>query len=143
LKKGTVLVADADEDEAPRVLLYLEHAIQDARTDRGGGRRVISKRLQFVEIDENDMAQVAGYAPYLDYRPLEDGEVELLGDVLAGSWLKGDLEAKGLNYGIQQAVPQHLEEVRTQTVARVEKTMTAVKDRLTKEINYWDHRANE
>jgi superfamily II DNA or RNA helicase len=143
LKKGTVLVADADEGEVPRVLLYLEHAIQDARTDRGGGRRVISKRLQFVEIDESDVAQVAGYAPYLDYRPLEDGEVELLEDVLSGSWLKGDVEEKGLNYGIQKAVPQHLEEVRTQTVARVEKTMAAVKERLTKEINHWDHRAND
>ena len=143
LKKGTVLVTDADEGEAPRLLLYLEHAIQDARTDRSGSRRVISKRLQFVEIDKSDMAQVAGYAPYLDYRPLGDDEVELLGSVLTGSWLKGDVEAKGLNYGIQQAVPQHLEEVRTQTVARVEKTMAAVKERLTKEINHWDHRANE
>src|SRR5439155_22496088 len=67
LKKGTVLVADADETETPRVLLYLEHAIQDARSDRSGGRRVVSKRLQFVEIDEKGGAQVAGYAPYLDY----------------------------------------------------------------------------
>jgi superfamily II DNA or RNA helicase len=143
LKKGTTLVAEADEGEVPRVLLYLEHAIQDARADRGGGRRVVSKRLQFVEIDEEGEAQVAGHAPYLDYRPLEDGESELLRDVLSGPWLRSDIEERGLSYGIQEAVPEHLEEVRRQTVARVEKTMVAVKDRLTKEINYWDHRANE
>jgi superfamily II DNA or RNA helicase len=143
LKKGTVLVADADEGEIPRVLLYLEHAIQDARADRSGGRRVVSKRLQFVEIDEQGGAQVAGYAPYLDYRPLEDGELELLRNILAGPWLRGEIEERGLGYGIQEAVPEHLGEVRRQTVARVEKTMAAVKDRLTKEINYWDHRANE
>ena len=49
----------------------------------------------------------------------------------------------GLNYAISDAVPEHLEDVRRQTIARVDKTTAAVKDRLTKEINYWDHRANE
>ena len=38
-------------------------------------------------------------------------------------------------------VPEHLAEVRTSRLALIAKTEAAVKDRLTKEINYWDHRA--
>jgi len=40
-------------------------------------------------------------------------------------------------------VPQHLEEVRRPRLEWIEKTRAAVKDRLTKEIAYWDHRAEE
>src|SRR5438105_9626019 len=51
LKRGAILIDDADPGDEPRALLYLEHAIQDARTDRAGNRRSVSKRMQFVEAD--------------------------------------------------------------------------------------------
>ena len=35
----------------PRVLFYLEHAIQDASLTRAGERRVVSKRMLYVELD--------------------------------------------------------------------------------------------
>ena len=40
-------------------------------------------------------------------------------------------------------VPEHLAEVRETKVALIAKTEVAVKDRLTKEITYWDHRAEQ
>jgi len=40
-------------------------------------------------------------------------------------------------------VPEHLDEVRGHRLAWIEKAHAAVKDRLTKEINYWDHRAED
>jgi hypothetical protein len=40
-------------------------------------------------------------------------------------------------------VPEHLTEVRARRLEWIEKTRAAVKDRLTKEIAYWDHRAEE
>ena len=40
-------------------------------------------------------------------------------------------------------MPQHVTEVRGRRLASVRKTRAAVKERLTKEINYWDHRAEE
>jgi len=49
LKRGAILVDDADETDRPRALLLLEHAIQDARTDRAGNRRVVSKRMQLKD----------------------------------------------------------------------------------------------
>jgi hypothetical protein len=38
-------------------------------------------------------------------------------------------------------VPDHLNELRRRKEELIDKTLAAVKDRLTKEINYWDHRA--
>jgi len=40
-------------------------------------------------------------------------------------------------------VPQHLQEVRGRRLGWIDKTRAAVKDRLTKEIGYWDHRAED
>ena len=40
-------------------------------------------------------------------------------------------------------VPEHLNEVRSRKLELIAKTEAAVRDRLTKEITYWDHRAEE
>ena len=85
----------------------------------------------------------AGYAPYLNYRPLTDEERGVVETVLEESWLREELEAKARSYAIAHLVPQHLQEVRQPKEELIAKTMAAVKDRLTKEINYWDHRAEE
>ena len=141
LKRGAVLVDPVDEGEDARVLLYLEEAIQDGRTNRDGGRRVVSRRLHFVEVDEEGNTKTGGYAPYLDYRPLEGDEPELVQDVIRADWLRGELERMGVEFAIGQTVPEHLEEVQRQTTTRVQKTIAAVRERLTKEINHWDQRA--
>ena len=51
LKRGAVLVDERDTGTRPRVLFYLEHAIQDASLTRSGERRVVSKRMLYVELD--------------------------------------------------------------------------------------------
>ena len=53
LKRGTVLVDERDSGISPRVLFYLEHAIQDASATRSGERRIVSKRMLYVEQDAN------------------------------------------------------------------------------------------
>jgi len=142
LKRGAVLVADADEAEEPRALVYLEDAIQSAARDERGSRRVVSRRMQFIELTEAGGKRRAGYAPYLDYRELRNDEPSLVRDLADGAWLR-EVESNALDYAIQEAVPEHLEEVRRRTVERVVKTMAAVRHRLTREIAYWDNRANE
>lgn len=143
LKQGTVLAADADETEEPRALVYVEHAIQNAKELRPGERQVVSRRLQFVELSEDWEARLAGYAPYLDYRPLEDEERQLVDDLIRSAWLDRGVEQAGLEYAIGHAVPEHLGEVQQDTLTRVELTKEAVHRRLTSEIAYWDNRANE
>jgi hypothetical protein len=48
-----------------------------------------------------------------------------------------------VGHAISNLVPVHLDEVRKRREDLVTRTMAAVKDRLTKEITYWDHRANQ
>ena len=68
LRRGTVLVDERDFGDAPRLLFYLKHAIQDASFTKTGERRVISKQMLYVEQDAEGDVQHIGYAPYLDYR---------------------------------------------------------------------------
>lgn len=143
LKRGAILVDPSDHSENVRVLFYLEHSIQDARRDRSGTRRIVSRQMQFVEIDSAGRVNSPGYAPYLDYRPITGGEHALLGGTLEAGWLHEDLESRVLAYAAEHLVPQHYREVKARREELVRKTMAAVKDRLTKEINYWDHRAAE
>lgn len=141
LRRGAILVDDSDPSEEVRALVYLEHAIQDARLNADGRRRVVSRRMQYVEIGANGGAHCAGYAPYLDYRPLEDGERTLVEPILNALGIGNDIESKATSYAIANLVSSHLQEIRQRKEELIEKTVTAVKDRLTKEINYWDHRA--
>src|SRR5262249_26842237 len=107
-----------------------------------GQRRVMSRQLHFVEIDGRGRARGAGYAPYLDYRPISPEERALAEPSLQAGWLSADLEAQALGFAIAHLVPPHLEEVRQRKMNRTARTRAAVKERLTKEINYWDRRAN-
>jgi hypothetical protein len=145
LRRGAVLVDERDPGTAPRVLFYLEHAIQDASLTRSGERRVVSKRMLYVELEANGQTRHLHYAPYLDYRPLAEGEpdVETLLSHPECAWTRRDLEAAAQGHAIAHVVPEHLEEVRSRKLELIAKTEAAVKDRLTKEISYWDHRAEQ
>jgi superfamily II DNA or RNA helicase len=152
LKRGTVLVDERDPGTSPRVLFTLEHAIQDASLLPSGERRTISRRLLYVEMDVEGKMRHLHYAPYLDYRPLAAGE-PTVADLLARSecvWIAGSagvspasIEQQAQGHAIAHVVPDHLAEVRGRRLGWIEKTRAAVKDRLTKEITYWDHRAEQ
>jgi superfamily II DNA or RNA helicase len=145
LRRGAVLVDERDPGLQPRVLFYLEHAIQDASLTRSGERRIISKRMLYVEIDASGQTHHLHYAPYLDYRPLaaDEPSAETLLAQPECAWISRELEQAAQRYAIASVVPEHLAEVRTRKLELIAKTEAAVKDRLTKEISYWDHRAEE
>lgn len=145
LRRGTVLLDERDPSTQPRVLFYLEHAIQDASLTRTGERRVVSKRMLYVELDAAGNARHLQYAPYLDYRPLKADEpaAEAILSRPECAWISRELEQKAQSHAVAQVVPEHLTEVRSRKLELIAKTEVAVKDRLTKEITYWDHRAQE
>ncbi|MCX6066830.1 MAG: DUF3883 domain-containing protein, partial [Chloroflexi bacterium] len=145
LKRGAVLVDERDPGAQPRVLFTLEHAIQDASITRNGERRVISKRMLYTEIDASGATRHVHYAPYLDYRPLAVGEpgIEALFARPECAWISRELEKQVQGYAVAHVVPEHLKEVRDARLMLIAKTEAAVKERLTKEISYWDHRAEE
>lgn len=145
LRRGTVLVDERDPGTTPRVLFYLEHAVQDASTLPSGERRTISKQMLYVEMSADGTMRSLHYAPYLDYRPLDENELN--SDALLArpdcAWITRDLEQRALGHAIAHIVPGHLQEVRSQRQGLIAKTRAAVKERLTKEMGYWDHRAEE
>jgi len=145
LRRGTILVDSTDPGTTPRVLVHLEHAIQDAGQTRTGERRVVSKKLLYVEIDAQSQARHLHYAPYLDYRPLAEAEPdpETILACPECAWVGDQLERIAQSHAIATVVPEHLNEIRTQKLELIDKTEAAVKDRLTKEIIYWDHRAEQ
>jgi len=145
LRRGTVLIDENDPGTTPRVLFYMEHAIQDASMLKSGDRRTISKQMLYVELDATGQARHLHYAPYLDYRPLRADEpsVDALLARPESVWITRGLEQKALAHAIAEVVPEHLKEVRDRRSAWIDKARAAVKDRLTKEIGYWDHRAED
>jgi superfamily II DNA or RNA helicase len=145
LKRGTVLVDERDEGTTPRVLFTLEHAIRDASITPSGEQRVISRRMLHVEIAPDGAPRDIRNAPYLDYRPLgpdEPAAVELLAHS-ACAWIGAELEGKAKGHAIATLVKEHADEVKRRRLDWVTRTRAAVRDRLTKEITYWDSRASE
>lgn len=143
LRQGTILVDPNDLSDQIRVLFYLEHTIQDSRTTPQRDRGTISRQLLFLEINAYQEVRDAGPAPFLDYQPLEPELYPLVEPVLKAEWLKTDLESAVKSFAVQHLVSRHLTEVRTRRENMLRRTLAAVKDRLTKEIAYWDHRAEE
>jgi hypothetical protein len=143
LKRGAVLVDESDPGDEPRALLYLEHAVQDGRTERDGKSQVVSKRLQFVEMDRANGVRNPGPAPYLDCRPLRKEERPFLEAVLGEPWLREDMEERVMGYAIGHLAEQHVAEVREQRLPLIDKVEREVEARLKTQINYWDRRAQE
>jgi len=136
LKQGAVLVDPSDMGLAPKVMFIIDHSVKEGADPV----RVVSRRMQFVEIDPNGIAINAGWAPHLDLEPLAPADVALIEDVLAAPWIAKDLEQVALAHASTHLVPEHFDEVRARREKSVDKTLAAVHERLVKEINFWSDR---
>jgi hypothetical protein len=139
LHAGTVLVDPTDPGTAPRLMFMVDHGIREGTTTT----RLVSRRMQFVEIDADGNARHGGAAPYLSYEAPGGNEKALVAKVLAQPWLKQDLSTLALDWASAHLVKEHFDEVRMQRTAWVKKTLAAVHERLAREINHWSRRANE
>lgn len=145
LKQGAILVDERDLSTRPRVLFSIKHVIQDGNFVNENNRRTISEKVLYVEVDENNQIRHLQYAPYLDYRPLteEDPKIAEILESPECSWINLDLEKQARIHAIKNVAPDHFNEVKTAKLALIEKTKSAVKERLTKEIAFWDNRADQ
>lgn len=142
MKRGAVFIDDADLGTDARLLFYVEDSVQDGVILPSGGKRVISKHIHFVEIKEDGATVNAGYAPYLDYRAaISDEQAAVRTFLDSQQWLKTNVEEIAVGYTISQIIPTHVAEVRERKTKLIDKTMKAVRDRLTVEIQYWDFRS--
>lgn len=138
LKQGAVLVNPNDDGVEPKVLFMISHTVREGG---GDGKRVVSRRLQFVEIDRHGNATNAGWAPHLDLQPIDDYDLGLIKDVMGEPWLNNNLDALALSHASQKLVPEHYEEAKGRRERHADKALSAVHERLTKEINYLYGRA--
>jgi hypothetical protein len=144
LKQGAVLIDEHDPGDEPRLLFYLQHDVIDGQLVRGREHHVVSRRLSFLEVGPDGQFRDAGAAPYLDYRPASPREREALGPDLDAGWLRsGNWASRSLEFAIASVVPAHIEQVKNQRLPLIAKIEGEVRGRLQKEINYWDHRAQD
>ncbi len=136
LKQGAILVDSSDMGITPKVMLIIDHSVKEG----ADLMHVVSRRMQFVEIDPQGGAINAGWAPHLDLEPIGKADVVLIEDVLAAPWITQNLEQQALAHASTHLVPEHFDEVRSRREKNVDKTLNAVHERLVKEINYWSDR---
>lgn len=140
LKQGAVLLDASDMGLTPKVMFIIDHCVKEGADPD----HVVSRRMQFVEIDPQGGAVNAGWAPHLDLEAISKADMALIEDVLGAPWLNGNpaqnLEQQALAHASTHLVPEHFDEVRTRREHSVDKTLTAVHERLVKEINYWSDR---
>lgn len=142
LKHGSIFIDDEDYGRDPRLLFYIEDAIQDGVILPNGNKRIISKNVHFVELKEDGTAKNAGYAPYLDYRAASEEETKAILDYAKSqTWLSQGVEDRAQGYAISEIIPEHFARVKTHKLEMLDKIAKAVKDRMTQEIQYWDFRA--
>ncbi len=136
LKQGAVLVDPNDTSVVPKLMFMLDHSVKES----GDPGLVISRRLQFVEIDPSGNTTTAGWAPHLDLQPIDSTDLKLVDDILAAQWISRDLEALALAHASSQLVPEHFEEVRSRRERQIDKNLNAIHERLVREINHWSDR---
>lgn len=107
---------------------------------KSGDGTIISKRLQFVRVTQDGHATFAGWAPHLDLEPMAVSERSSIQDLLQAPWLAKGLEQHALGLATSSLVPRHYQEVADRRIAHVDKTLAAVHERLTKEIDFWTDR---
>lgn len=134
LRQGAILVDPADDGTDASLLFLITHEI------KSGDNTVLSKRLQFVHVTPQGKASFAGWAPHLDYQRLDATDRPLLDGLLQCDWIRADQEQRALALAASTLVPEHFNEVAGRRIAHVDKTLTAVHERLTKEIAYWSER---
>jgi len=136
LKQGAVLIDSSDMGVTPKVMFIIDHCVKEG----ADSAHVVSRRMQFVEINPQGGAINAGWAPHLDLEPIAKTDMALIEDVLGAPWITQNLEQQALAHASTHLVHEHFDEVRSRREKSVDKTLTAVHERLVKEINYWSDR---
>lgn len=139
LRQGTVLIDPEDPGLEPRVLFTIEHEIRDGSRNFAGKERIISQRMQFIEMDRTGEIKNAGCAPYLDYKPTSVEEYPFIENYLDDNWVKLDLVNILESFAAQHLVPDHYEEVKGRRERFIDKVHEEVRRRLTREINRLDN----
>lgn len=144
VRRGTILVDRADLNIEPYIVCLLEHDVTDGRVGRDGQPQIISRRAQYVRLDPSGTITALTQSPIPNLDAVTDEEREAAQAILKESWCQtADLGSRIVRHASSTVARDHVDAVTARTIERVAKTERLVRDRLTKEINYWDQRAFE
>jgi hypothetical protein len=110
LRQGSVLIDPNDDSLTPSVLFIIDHSIRQG-ISQNNQVVTVSRRLEFVTINQQGQVNHAGYAPHLDLQALNANDLPLIDELLAESWLNSNLDSLALNYATEHLVPTHYHEV--------------------------------
>ena len=142
LQQGAVLSDPSDHSTQLRLLVYLDHEITDGRMIRGKPQ-VISRRSQYVEIDQEGNIFDPGYEPYIGYEPTSTKQRSDLAKYLDLDWANNSAAEAARNWAIENMTEEHFRDTVGITKERIAKIRGAVADRLESQIQSWDIRAEE
>ena len=137
---GSIYPRELDRFEVTHVPTSIRERDLVTHEVKSGDRQALSKRLQFVRVNPDGSTSFAGWAPHLDLEPLANSERSLIKDVLDASWIRADQEQRAVVLAATSIVPEHFREVNDRRVAHVDKTLAAVHERLSREIEFWSDR---
>ncbi|MET7706956.1 helicase-related protein [Micromonospora sp. NPDC005413] len=144
LRRGAILIDRPDLSVSPYVICLLEHDVTDGRTGRDGQPQVISRRAHYVRVNADGSITALTQSPIPNMDAVTDDERAAAHEVLKEPWCQAaDLDARVVRHASITVAREHAEAVTARTQERVAKTERLVRERLIKEINYWDQRAFE
>ncbi len=144
LRRGAFLVDRSDLSTEPYVVSLLEHDVTDGRTARDGQPWVVSRRAQYVRVDADGTITPLTGSPIPNFECPTEEERAMAGKILGESWAQAsDLDQRVTREASVTIARKHADEVTKRTAERLDKTERLVRERLTREINYWDQRAFE
>lgn len=128
VKHGAVLIEatpGADTRTSPRLLVAVRSDVVDGRTPP----RTLSRRFEYVEIDENGAATPGGPAPHLEYDvpdPDDAGQQAAARAALAEGWLTRSPHELALAWAVEHGNLEHLHEVTARVAAEAARTRRQV-----------------
>jgi len=129
-ERHEVAASQLEPFEAPHHLVLTQRAVHGRV---GGQRRDVDPLRIGVEVGDHLPARGLAETEH----PIGPVQRDLRASCSTSRWTPRGAHA------IAHVVPEHVAEVRDRRLGWIEKTRAGVKDRLTKEITYWDHRAEQ
>ena len=132
LRRGTDWVDARDSSITHRVLVYLEHAIRDARSSRRARLARFANKCSMSNWMQPDMRDTGITAPIAisGHRSPETRYRRATIPTRVQLDYPGNLKQRALGRAIAQIVPNHLRELRARRLAWTNKTRAAVKQAL-------------
>lgn len=140
LRRGTVLVDNTAKQGDAATLLF---AVEQRTVNGLEPPETVDQYLSFLEVDAQHHATVSNLAPYIDYDPSAENQRQRVSEELSAPWLRESHEDEVAGWSARVALEERLPELRDRLQSDLQRVRVQVRDRLTKEANFWENEARD